>query len=337
MHGLYLLWWVQVRHIPPALVAAILAAGDLVLTALEIPTGWLADRWGYRASLIAGSTLQIAGMLFCWLARGIPGLLSATVLVALGDAFRSGADQALLYRSCVALEDEADFQKIEAKTGAFQLTALVGLTLAGGVIVEAWGFAMGWLAETMLSVAGLIIAFGMVEPPARVETSSNSRATSQAIAATVSLSWRINELGKLIMLIVPASLLGSAASAALFLAQTAGGIERGPMTVFVAVVVSAEAAGAFLAARLSAGVRGQIILGSLGVVTLAAGLAVPWAFLPAVVGLSFVFGVAYPLRATAIQRATADEVRARAASIASACDKAFTTVALVSAGLLPRR
>ena len=39
MHGLYVLWWVQEKHVSVAAVAAILAAGDLALTFLEIPTG----------------------------------------------------------------------------------------------------------------------------------------------------------------------------------------------------------------------------------------------------------------------------------------------------------
>ena len=56
----------------PALVAATMAAGDLALMALEVPTGWFADRFGYRRSLILGSLLQVAGMICCWLAEGIP-------------------------------------------------------------------------------------------------------------------------------------------------------------------------------------------------------------------------------------------------------------------------
>src|SRR4051794_36241281 len=98
MHGLYLLWWVHEKHVPAALVAAILAAGDVALMAIEVPTGWLADRYGHRVSLIAGSLVQVAGMLWCWFGGGVVGLLTASLLVALGDAFRSGADQALLYR-----------------------------------------------------------------------------------------------------------------------------------------------------------------------------------------------------------------------------------------------
>src|SRR5688572_18769956 len=110
MAGLYLLWWVQEKQMSPVAVATILAAGDLAVMVLELPTGWIADRFGHRASLITGSAVQVAGMLWCWLGEGISGLLVASVLVAIGDAFRSGACQALLYRSCVALGREDRFQ-----------------------------------------------------------------------------------------------------------------------------------------------------------------------------------------------------------------------------------
>ena len=70
---------------------------------------------------------------------------------------------------------------------------------------------------------------------------------------------------------------------------------------------------------------------------MATALIFPPVFLPAVVGLSFLLGVAHPLRAAAVQHQAADGMRARAASIASACDNAFRTVALICAGLLPRR
>ena len=146
----------------------ILAVGDPALIGLELPTAWLADRFGHRASLIVGSSVQVLGMLACWLGRGVPELIAATVLVALADAFRSGADEALLYRTCTALRREDDFQRIEARTRAAGLTALVALLLAGGLIVTIWGFAVGWAVETALCALGLAIACAMVEPPAHV-------------------------------------------------------------------------------------------------------------------------------------------------------------------------
>src|SRR5437868_6278869 len=116
MHGLYLLWWVQEKQLPAAVVATVLAAGDVARMGLEIPTGWFADRCGHRASLILGSVIQVCGMLLCWLGSGVPGLVVAILLVALGDGFRSGADHALLYQTCAALGRDAEFQRIEART-----------------------------------------------------------------------------------------------------------------------------------------------------------------------------------------------------------------------------
>jgi hypothetical protein len=335
MHGLYLLWWVQEKHVPVGIVAALLAAGDLTITALEIPTGWLADRCGHRTSLIAGSLAQVAGMTMCWLGEGVPGLLSAILLVAIGDAFRSGADQALLYRSCVALEREPDFQKIESRARGVQLAALVGLTLAGGAIVKTWGFAIGWLVEAAVSAAGLAIACAMAEPPANVDETSSGPVAASGPPRPIRPS--AAERGTFLRLIAPASLLGAAASATAFVAQTSGGTDSGQMTMLVAVITLAEAAGSAVAAYLPASVRSQMVLATFGAAATVAALALPAAFLPAVVALSFLMGIAHPLRAAAIQRLAADHVRARAASIASACDRALVTVALVCAGSLPKR
>jgi len=333
MHGLYLIWWVQERHISPPVVAAILAAGDLAVTVLEIPTGWFADRFGYRLSLIVGSFIQVAGMLCCWLGQGIPGVLAASLLVAFGDGFRSGADQALLYRSCAALNRHQDFQKIEAHARAVQLAAMVGLVLAGGAIVETWGFGVGWLVETALCAVGLIIACAMVEPPAPGdEAGSDISAMPRADPRIRPYMWA------LLALIAPAALLSGAATAASFWAQTTGESDPRRMTVLVAAMTLAEAAGSMVAVRLPAlGARSQAILGGCGMAVVATTLAQPSALLPGAVGLALLLGLAHPLRAAAIQRLAGDGVRARAASIASACDKACDTIALALAGLSRRR
>ena len=214
MHGLYLLWWVQEKHVAAASVALILAAGDLALTALEVPTGWLADRCGHRASLILGSLLQVAGMLICWLGSGIPGLLTASLVVAAGDAFRSGADQALLYRSSVLLDREGDFLRIEARTRGIQQAALVVLVLAGGAIVRLWGFAAGWIVETALSAIGLAVACAMAEPPP--DDRPRPARDDGSPEATSGSSIGSGRVWPLLALIVPVSILGSVTGAAAF-------------------------------------------------------------------------------------------------------------------------
>src|SRR5207247_1565674 len=80
-----------------------------------------------------------------------------------------------------------------------------------------------------------------------------------------------------------------------------------------------------------------VVATSAGLIALAAMLAVPALLVPSVVALSLVVGFAEPVRAAALQRVASDDMRARAASIASACDKACATAALVVAGWMHRR
>jgi MFS family permease len=324
MHGLYLLWWVQEKQMSPVLVAMVLAAGDLALMGLELPTGWFADRFGHRASLMVGSFVQVVGMLWCWLGEGVSGLVTASVLVALGDGFRSGADQALLYRTCLALNHEEDFQKIEARTVAVALGALVVLVLLGGVIVHTGGFALGWLAETALCSLGLAIACAMVEPPAHAD-----RTGKDDIAHHSPICYR-----SLTISIMPAALLGGAAAAASFLVQTTGAQSPVNVTVLIATLTAAEAGGCALASRLpSTTPRAQIQLAGFGSILFISAVAVPAALPLVALALAFLVGVAQPLRAAAIQRLAADSMRARAASAASACDMAVSTLVLPLAGL----
>jgi hypothetical protein len=333
MQGLYLLWWVQERQLSPAAVAGILAAGDLAITAIEIPTGWFADRFGSRISLIVGSAVQVAGMLCCWLGLGVRSLLVATVLVAVGDAFRSGADQALLFRSCAALDRDSEFQRIEATTHTTELIAMVGLVLAGGALVELWGFNAGWLVETALSAVGLLIACAMVEPerPSEDDVDRNRRGAPEQEESVGERS----SLSKLLALTAPVAFLSGAATALTFFAQTAGG-DPGRMTWLVASITLLQAAGAAVAGRMPAvASRGQMLIVG-GGVTAAAAMAARLGVWPAVGVLSFLLGLMHPIRAAAIQRLARDEVRARAASVASACDKVCDTVTLAFAGLWRR-
>jgi hypothetical protein len=327
MHGLYLLWWVEEKQVPPPTVAAILAAGDLALLCLELPTGWFADRVGHRASLIAGSAVQVVGMIWCWLGEGVTGLVAATVLVALGDAFRSGADAALVYRTCHALGRDHEFQAIEARANAVELSSLVVLVLTGGVIVTTWGFAVGWIAETALSAAGLAIAFAMVEPPKADTAKEDGCATGYSSRPVSGMA----------AVFLPTGFLAAAASAAAFLAQTSGIRNAEGLTAMVAAFTVAEAAGSMAAARLPAsGVRLLLALGGLGVLCFTLSVMLPAITVAMVIALAFLTGLAEPLRAAAIQQLAADAARARAASLANACDMIFMLIALPMAAKIWR-
>ena len=332
MHGVYLVWLVHERGFSPALVAAVLAAGDLCVFALEVPTGWVADRLGHRVSLIIGSFVQVGAMLAFWLAATAPALLAASLLVAVGDAFRSGADEALLYRSCAALGREDEFQAIEARTRSVGLIALVVLLVGGGGLVAVAGYAAAWITEIALSATGLAMAWFMVEPPASLEVAGHADDDGQP-ASRKGRRWSI-----FVSLIVPGAVLDGLASVAAFLAQTGADAEVARVTALVAAMTLSEAAGAWTAARVwrNDG-RLHLLLLACGTAVLATALVSSAGVAAAAVALAFFPGLIHPLRAAALQRVAADGVRARIASFASACDMACTTLGLLAAGALSAR
>jgi hypothetical protein len=262
-------------------------------------------------------------MICCWLAEGIPGLIGACLLVAVADAFRSGADQSILYRTCVTLGREAEFQRIEARSRAVQVVSLAALIVLGGALVSTWGFAAGWLAETLLCALGGAIAIAMIEPPACEEA-----AEDQDSAPRGNIPWRMVAL-----VILPLAFLDAAGSTGSFLLQTTGDRSPAAVTLLVALITLADAAGSALASRAPAsGARAQLAAAGGGAVLMAIALAVPAALVPVTIALSFGTGLLHPLRAAAIQRLATDGIRARAASAASACDMAMSTLFLLLAG-----
>jgi MFS family permease len=328
MDGLYLLWWTQEKQLSPALVAATMAAGDLALMALEVPTGWFADRFGNRRSLVLGSLLQVAGMICCWLAEGVAGLVGACLLVAVADAFRSGADQALLYRTCVAIGREPEFQRIEARARAVQVVSLALLIVTGGAVVTTWGFAAGWIAETLLCALGAAVAIAMVEPPAC------DREDDEATSPGAKVPWKMVAL-----VILPLAFLDAAGSTGSFILQTTGDRSPTAVTLLVGLITLANAAGSTLASRLPpVGARVQLAAAAVGSLLVAIAFEFTAALIPVTIALSFATGVLHPLRAATIQRLASDGIRARAASMASACDMAMSTLFLLITGsLLARR
>jgi hypothetical protein len=135
--------------------------------------------------------------------------------------------------------------------------------------------------------------------------------------------------------ILPLAFLDAMTSAGSFIMQTTSGSGPGEVTVIVALITLADAAGSTLAMRLpAAGLRAQIALAAVGAIVAGIAVTIPSALVPATIALAFATGVSHPLRAAAIQRMTSDNMRARAASAANACDMALSTAVLLLAGSL---
>lgn len=104
------------------------------IVAMEIPSGWMADMWGRRKTLVAGSILGAAGFAVYSLSHSFAWFVVAEVILGIGYSFVSGADSALLYDTLLENGREKEYVKQEGRiTSAGNFAeALAGI--AGGLL-----------------------------------------------------------------------------------------------------------------------------------------------------------------------------------------------------------
>jgi len=115
-------------------IATLSAVVAVLVTAGEIPTGYVGDRVGRRNSLVASTLLLVASLVgFVW-ARSFPAFVVLYALWAVGLTFASGSDSAWLYDTLDARDDAAAFTRLRGrgqsvKRGASVVTMVVGSLL----------------------------------------------------------------------------------------------------------------------------------------------------------------------------------------------------------------
>ena len=136
---------------------------SVVSVALEVPTGWLADRWGRRASLLLGLAALCAAVAVYGVGHGLAAFLLAETCFGLGHALTSGADVALLHDSLHAAGRVAEYPRRFARYQAVQLAAGAASSAIGGLCFAQDPRAAWWLTLAALLLA-LWPAWRLVEP-----------------------------------------------------------------------------------------------------------------------------------------------------------------------------
>ncbi|HLT34831.1 MAG TPA: MFS transporter, partial [Enhygromyxa sp.] len=116
----------------------------LAMVLFEFPSGYLADRIGYRRSLILAFALWTVAWPIYGHAHGWLGVASAELLLGIGMSLISGCDTALLYESLLAGKREHEFTRWAGRLTfsgqvAEGLAALAaGLLFATAVALPFW-------------------------------------------------------------------------------------------------------------------------------------------------------------------------------------------------------
>lgn len=115
---------------------------------LEVPWGVLADRIGYRRTMIVCSGLYFISKIVFWQANGFADFLVERVMLSVVLAGFSGVDSSILYLSCQGKDSQKAF-------GIYNSMSMVGLLMAAGVF--------SFLIQDNYSLAGFltVISYGL--------------------------------------------------------------------------------------------------------------------------------------------------------------------------------
>src|SRR5262245_59236189 len=149
------------------------AAFGLAVVVCEFPSGYLADRVGYRTSLLAGGALWTLGWLGYALGGSFGAILLADVVRGAGAAFVSGADRAMLWASLAATGRGGEYTRWEGRARAAAQTSEAVSAGLGGWLYALWPRLPFWL-QVPTSLAALACMLGLEEVPRAATSPSRS-------------------------------------------------------------------------------------------------------------------------------------------------------------------
>lgn len=107
---------------------------SIAMVVAELPSGYLADVWGCRRTLLLGAILGTIGMAIYSLSSDFASFMVAEIILGLGFSFVSGADSALLYDSLKAKNRELEYIKFEGRITSVGNFAEALAGVAGGLL-----------------------------------------------------------------------------------------------------------------------------------------------------------------------------------------------------------
>ncbi len=130
----------------------------------EVPTGYFADIYGRRASMISGAVLQVFGIIAFSFSYGFGDFLLVDLLMGLGLALYSGANSALVYESLKALNRSSEYKKIWGNMQFYNVMTVGLSSVIGGVIAHYSEMRYTIYASVPFYFLMLVVAWSFVEP-----------------------------------------------------------------------------------------------------------------------------------------------------------------------------
>jgi len=151
---------VTVGEVTVQQLAIIAIVTSLVQVVLQLPTGYIADKWGNKVAIVLGCAISAVSPLFYIFMPNFVGGLIAAVLFFGGYSFQSGAIEAFIHDTLVALGKENEYSKVMGRAQSYGLignVVLISLIPATYSINHNLPFALGFIS--LLIMLWLAVSF----------------------------------------------------------------------------------------------------------------------------------------------------------------------------------
>ena len=139
------------------------SAYSLSLALFEIPSGYIADSFGRKNSIVIGTILTFIGYLIFSFYYGFYTFIIAEILLGIGGSLISGADSALIYDTLLETREKNSYTKIEGKNYAIgNFSEAIAGILCGFLVVSS--IYLPIYIQTGIIFLSIPIGITLVEP-----------------------------------------------------------------------------------------------------------------------------------------------------------------------------
>uniref|UniRef100_UPI003217C529 MFS transporter n=1 Tax=uncultured Draconibacterium sp. TaxID=1573823 RepID=UPI003217C529 len=173
-----MLLFIQSNNMGMTELLVLKAIYSVAIVAMEIPSGWMADVWGRKKTLLLGSILGSAGFLIYSFSYGFLAFIVAEIILGLGHSFVSGADSALLYDSLKADNKTDKYVREEGRITSFGNFAEAIAGVVGGFLA-AISFRTPFYFQFAVASIAIPAALTMIEP--KIHTNEHIHSIKQLV------------------------------------------------------------------------------------------------------------------------------------------------------------
>ncbi|WP_425447014.1 MFS transporter [Dethiothermospora halolimnae] len=147
----------------------------LVIVILEIPTGYLADKWSRKSMLVLAGILTFLDFFILIYADSFFDFALAVFIAGIQSALSSGTTNALLYDSLKTCNEQDKFEKVLGRLNFFDYGAATIGALVGSFVASRVSYVSTYWMSLVSVTISFLFAISLIEPKIKTKEDDDEK------------------------------------------------------------------------------------------------------------------------------------------------------------------